>query len=137
MLTLVRLFSDIDGTIGMLYKGRRFLCYTMEPPWRNNRPNISCIPQGEYEVEYLARSSSGKYKDCYWIKGVRGRKGILFHKGNLVTDTHGCVLPGLTLGTLKGRLAVLKSRQAVALIHSVTNRKGFRLNVRDSFIHTK
>lgn len=107
------------------------ICYVMEPPWRDNRPNVSCIPVGDYDVTHLKRSASGKYKDCYHVHNVPDRFAILIHKGNTVRDTMGCMLPGARVGTLGGQKAVLGSAQAMRKIHKITQRKGFKLHVRD------
>ena len=107
-----------------------FLSYVMEPQWRDNRANVSCIPAGDYDVTYLPRSASGKYKDCYHVHGVPDRFAILIHKGNTVRDTMGCMLPGVRVGTLGNQQAVLGSAQAMRKLHKLTNRKSFTLKVR-------
>ena len=106
------------------------VCFILEPPWRNNRSNVSCIPTGDYKVTYLPRSASGKYKDCYHVQDVEGRFAILVHKGNTRRDTMGCLLPGSRVGLLGGRLAVLGSAIAMRKLHGLTGRKGFNLYVR-------
>ena len=133
-LTLYRIFQSNQGTFGIIYGPCGRICYTLEPPWKDNRPNVSCIPDGGYEVRYMPRSASGKYKDCYHLQNVSGRYGILIHKGNLVTHTMGCILPGQRIGYLKGRRAVLGSASALRKIHSITDREGFKIHVRDDFI---
>lgn len=107
------------------------ICYVMEPPWRDNRANVSCIPVGDYDVTYLPRSASGKYKDCYHVHNVPKRFAILIHKGNTVRDTMGCILPGSRVGRLGGERAVLGSGIGLGKIHKITQRKGFKLHVRD------
>jgi len=54
----------------------------LERPWENNKSNISCIPAGMYEVDYLPRSASGKYKAVWHIKSVPARLGILYGKSS-------------------------------------------------------
>ena len=130
-LTLVRYVETKYCSIGKLYGPQGFICYILEPPWLDNRSNVSCIPCGCYIVNYLKRSASGKYKDCYHITGVKDRVGILIHKGNLHTHTLGCNLPGLRRGKLKGVQAVLASAGALRRLHSVTGRQRFKLYVRD------
>ena len=126
IIYLVRL----QPSIGALMNQDGFICYVMEPPWRNNRSNVSCIPVGEYNVDYLPKSASGKYKDCYHVRGVPDRFAILIHKGNTVRDTMGCMLPGMRVGTLGGKQAVLGSAKAMRKLHKLTNRKSFKLHVR-------
>lgn len=131
-LTLYRLYEE-DGTIGAIVDstGNR-ICYTMENPWRNNQAWVSCIPVGDYRVEYLKRSASGKYHDCYYVTEVPGRSGILIHLGNKEEDTFGCILPGERTGYLGKDTAVLNSKGAMARLHMETGRGSFTLRVRDS-----
>lgn len=120
---LVRDPSTDHGTLGRLVCGAGALAlHTIEPPWRDNRPNRSCIPVGSYEV---VPHRSPRYGACYLVSGVAGRSHILIHAGNVGGDrdlgwhTHtlGCLLPGLARGRLRvrGRMqaAVLSSRTAV------------------------
>lgn len=89
----------------------------MEPPWKDNKQNISCIPPGEYEFVFMPKSSSGRYRNCYHIKGVPGRSEILIHGGNTVANTRGCILPGKRIGRLAGEMAVLNSKSALSEIN--------------------
>ena len=123
----------LQKNIGAIVCKKGFICYSMELPWFNNKPNVSCIPDGDYSVSYMNRSASGKYKDVYHVKGVKGRSGILIHKGNTESDTLGCILPGSRVGYLGGKRAVLGSAQAMRKLHKVTGRKSFTLKVRTLF----
>ncbi len=78
------------GTIGyIVYKGK-FLATTLEHPWENNKPKISCIPVGEYIAK---EDSTGKFQ--WWsVSGVPNRKNIEIHQGNRIRDTEGCILIG-------------------------------------------
>ena len=92
---LIRLKDSGRQTLGELhiYDGllKIFSCKTLEPAWKNNQRNVSCIPIGRYHVK--ARWSK-KYKDHFIVEEVRGRSYILFHVGNFREDTEGCVLVG-------------------------------------------
>ena len=136
--TLQRGPSSDEGTFGALIGPDGVVCRTLEPPDRDNAPNVSCIPEGEYPVAYLARSASGRYRDVYHVKDVEGRSGILIHAGNFGGDrscghrshTYGCILPGLRLGILAEQRAVLASRAALQRLHATTERADFALVVR-------
>ena len=98
-----------DCTLGTVVLPSGRLLRSLENPWLDNRPNISCYPEGAYLCRWLERSGSGKYKRVWHVTDVPGRSGILWHAGNTVDDTLGCTLPGLTHGTLYGKPAVLSS----------------------------
>ena len=109
-----------QGTLGALV-ARDLALAIMEPPWRDNRRNRSCIPPGVYEV---LPHVSPRFGRCLMVAAVPGRSHILFHAGNVGGDvergwhthTAGCLLPGLRRGRIavKGRLqeAVVGSRTA-------------------------
>lgn len=85
------------------------LCSTFELPWRDNQPNISCIPAGVYP---LKMTNSPKYGPCYKVYNVDGRTDILIHKGNYVRDTLGCILPVSSYGVSHDEFAGLSSKNA-------------------------
>jgi hypothetical protein len=74
----------------------------------DNKKNISCIPpEPGSELIYLCKSyKSTKYGDTYKISDVEARSGILFHRGNSVKDTKGCIILGSQFGNL-AKLPVL------------------------------
>jgi len=140
MMMLIRSPSTMQGTPGMLYLLGMFVCRMMELPWRDNAPDISCIPEGEYDVRYLERSASGHFRDCYHIMDVPDRSGVLIHKGNWAgatdhdyrTDSHGCALTATRFGILAGQIAGLASRGAMTHLHEITGRRDFRLRVQNA-----
>lgn len=92
MIYLNRIINDSFFTRGVLVDGKRPLCHTLELPWNQNSSNISCIPEGVYDV---SRSTSVNFGNCFRFASVRGRSGILIHAGNSIKDTRGCILVGL------------------------------------------
>lgn len=81
-----------------LYDGERpvFSCVTLELAWKDNMPEVSCIPKGSYKA--VPRTSE-KYGWHYRILSpdgseVPGRSYILIHAGNFKTDIKGCILVG-------------------------------------------
>ena len=110
IITLQRLLSTDGFIIGVLESESGLLCYTLENPWKDNKPNISCIPEGDYICNPY---SSAKYKDTWQVTDVQGRYSILFHAGNTEKDTQGCILTGTVVGSLGGERAVLGSRIAL------------------------
>lgn len=109
MIELRRFCYAPEGTFGRLLIGNQ-LMYSVERPWRDNRPFESCIPVGEY-VLTLGRYHRGGY-DAYELLDVPGRSLIKVHKGNIPEDLAGCIAPGAALGALHGKWAVLSSGAA-------------------------
>lgn len=112
-LTLKRLtFSPDTPTYGMLFKGNIPQCLTLERPWLDNKPEVSCIPAGVYKC--IPHNTSEKPR-CWEITGVSDRSSILFHAGNSIIDSLGCILVGLeTAGT-----SILKSQNALDHLRTV------------------
>lgn len=125
---LIRDYVGKDCVMGTLYiDGHIF--QTLEPPWKDNRRNVSCIPAEVYNCRYMARSSSGKYRNVYHVKAVTGRSGILIHNGNLVNHTRGCLLLGTRRGKISRQKAVLNSRTAMNQFVRVLGKESFNLLV--------
>ena len=91
ILDLIRVGSSGLGTFGVLRIGQVPFALTLERPWRDNEPNVSCIPPTEY---LCRRVHSPKFGETFEVQGVERRSHILFHKGNTIEDTHGCILVG-------------------------------------------
>lgn len=88
-LTLVRVGKSQRGTFGVLRFMQVPFALTLEPPWRNNEQNVSCIPPGRYNCQAI---KSPKFGFTYEIMNVPGRTHVLFHKGNDTDATRGCIL---------------------------------------------
>ena len=95
---------------------------TLERPWVFNERKISCIPSGTYLVK---RHISPKFGQCFKIQDVKGRSDILIHSGNVVKDTLGCVLVGLTSGTVddSDTAMVYSSRKAMAVLLALIDKE--------------
>ncbi len=68
-----------------------FECVTLELPWKLNKKYVSCIPEGNYKV---MKVFSAKFNDCFYLRDVPDRTGVLIHAGNFTRDTEGCILVG-------------------------------------------
>lgn len=84
--------TEIMGTLSQVLPCMP-VCWTLELPFRGNRVNISCIPEGIYVVK---REYSPRWKRAMWtLQSVPGRTDILIgHVGNSYEDTEGCILLG-------------------------------------------
>lgn len=113
-----------------------FKCRTLELPWKDNQRNISCIPEGYYDV--ITRQSP-KYGLHLHVTEVPDRSLILFHWGNYAgsmnprtgqSDIRGCILVGEKFIDLDGDgLAdITNSRKTMKALMDVAP-KGFVLHV--------
>ena len=140
---LTRDETSDHGTLGRLRLGAdEALLHAIEPPWRDNRRNVSCIPAGRY---LCVPHVSPRFGRCLLVSGVPGRSHILFHAGNvggdrslgLHTHTHGCLLPGLRRGGLvvaadggrRRQKAVLASRTALRHLMAWAGDRPFPLEI--------
>ena len=101
------------------------LC-TLELPDLGNQKNISCIPEGKYEVH---RIYSPKFGKCFHVQDVPGRSEILIHKGNYNKDTHGCILIGMGRADINGDgvIDVIESSLAMDKLQNVITEDVFTL----------
>lgn len=107
VMRLVRVLNDHKyGTFGVLKINESWMCVTLEPPDKLNKANISCIPTGQYYCEKIV---SPKFGNTWTVTGVTDRGNILFHPGNRVPDTQGCIITAESFNKLMGELAVLNS----------------------------
>lgn len=105
-LLVVRFSSSSSSTLGIVSEispGKRFLGYTLEDPYREEKvPGITRIPEGRYR---LAMKHSGRFFAIYserweWHRGVvellevPDFSAVLIHAGNTAEDTRGCLLVG-------------------------------------------
>ena len=109
LIELIRVEKAEDLTYGVLKAGGKTHGLILERAWLGNKPNISCIPEGVYLCE---RVLSPKFGDTFEVLNVPGRTHILFHSGNTVDDSLGCLLLGKGMGVLKGKRGVVSSRIA-------------------------
>ncbi len=106
------------GVFGSLWiEGEDQQWFTVERPWVNNEPNISCIPPGDYP--FVPRTYNRGGYEAYEVTNVTGRSLIMLHKGNTMDDLQGCIAPGLALGVIKNTWAVVSSATAFQQIMNV------------------
>ena len=103
------------GTNGKLECEGKFICYTIELPWKNNEKRVSCIPVGKY---FIRKRYSAKYKWHLELVDVPNRTYILIHPANNAQkELRGCIAPvtklsGPGLGLLS-RKAFIKLKDLV------------------------
>ena len=107
ILEIIRLEENFEfGTFGVLKINKELFCFTLEPRDEENASRISSIPAQQYECR---RYSSRKFPDTWQIMNVPGRDNVLFHSGNVASQTQGCILLAQHIGKLQDNRAVLNS----------------------------
>ncbi len=132
---LIRFSSSDQGRLG-LWITNGFEAKTIELPWKNNQPNISCIPTGTYKCRYRW---SRKYKGHYHITGVPDRTWILTHNGVWAGDTEkgfrthsaGCIIMGKYHGEYQKQDCVFVSRATLRRFVTFMKKEPFELEVKD------
>lgn len=105
-------------------------------PWKDNKPNISCVPKGLYHCSVVYWKQHNKY--VYMLNDVPSRYGILIHAANLMgskddgykAQLQGCIALGESLGSIEGQKALLLSPPAVRNFMTQMNNKPFNLEIR-------
>jgi len=108
-----------------------FVGLSLERGWRNNEPNVSCIPKGSYEVEL---EYSNKFKMDLWeIKDVPNREECKFHAANYWHQLNGCVSLGLRAKKINsdGYMDITNSKDTMKAFHTAL--KGYK----DAFLIIK
>jgi len=134
--TLYRGQSTNQGTFGR-FVSSDYICLTVELPWRNNAPQLSCIPEGKYLCLFKL---SPKFGWVYHVTGVPGRGDILIHPGNYAGDvtrgfrshSHGCILLATRIGNMDGQTAGLISATAVRRLEDALNKEPFLLEIKNA-----
>ena len=97
-----------SGTNGALWYGGSLICHTIELPWKDNKVNISCIPEGRYLLEKRITHERGFH---LILKSVPGRSWILIHPANDArTELEGCIAP---VSELTGIGKGIRSKEAM------------------------
>lgn len=79
------------GTNGALHVNGKPFCFTIELPWKDNAPKVSCIPEGSYNI---VKRHSDDHGNHLLVQGVPGRSYILIHPANnALKELRGCIAP--------------------------------------------
>jgi len=118
------------GVFGILLISTEIFCVTLEPPEFENMKNFACIPAGQYEcVRILSR-----FGTTYEIINIPNRTKVLFHPGNRVEDTEGCVCLAEKFGKLKGDRAILNSGKTfLDFMNTMQSYPEFRLTIKEAW----
>jgi Family of unknown function (DUF5675) len=135
--TIQRFDTGDQGTFGHLTTDDGFTCETGELPYRDNTPNFSCIPAGEYECEMLY--SQHFKRDVYRLKNVPNRTDVEIHNGNYCGDTTkgyksdvlGCIILGHDVITMFNQAAVSNSKYTLDNFMTHMGGDNFTLTIKD------
>lgn len=142
-VTLFRPISNLgapleDGTFGKVsINNGEWSCYSGELPDRNNSPNTSRIPSGEYTCHWIDSPAHG---ECYQVMAVPNRTMIEIHSANWFGDAAngkfcqllGCIALGKSIGILAvhpGQMALLQSSATVHEFNRRMEGKDFKLTI--------
>ena len=116
-LELIRTYFP-EGTNGILLFNGAGICSTIELPWKNNEPRISCIPEGTYG---LVKRYSPRHQWHFEVKDVPGRQLILIHPANdAISELQGCIAPvAVITGMGKGNFSRLALKKITSLLFPV------------------
>lgn len=128
-LRLLRSGETEIATPGRLVtEDRELVLPTLEQPWWDNRPFLSCIPPGFYALEpYVSQSSGPTWRMVGEtvgavkadLGGAVTRYGCQLDRANHARQLQGCVAPGRRMGRLGDELAVMRSGDALAALRKV------------------
>lgn len=135
--TITRYYGDkqTTGTLLAINRDKTFTAKTLERKWLNNAPNISCIPEGTYNVVWSFSPKFMRY--TYQVLNVKNRSGIRLHYGNFAwkpfgkPDIEGCILLGDKFYDINkdGSPEVINSRKTIDLFEKFMHKKPFVLTI--------
>lgn len=110
-----------NWTKGLLLINNVIICHTLELPWRNNKRNISCIPEGIYPIGFR---KSKRFRKHLIINNVPDRDLILLHPANdAQQELRGCIAPVMLIN---GDGIGLHSRAALKAIMLNLARRNYK-----------
>jgi len=106
------------GTNGNISYQGKLVCESIELPWRNNKKNISCIPEGRY---LLVKRQHMKHGLQLALSIVPNREAILIHPANFaLRDLQGCIAPvSKCTGEGEGSYSRIALERLQALVYPV------------------
>lgn len=158
LVTITRLPDQSKSTLGYLSvtkaDGFAWVCKTLELPNKGNAQKISCIPTGEYDVEWTRsplfsekslrkwlKENHGKTEaDCpddkkniytYAVKNVPNRAGIRMHSANFTRQLLGCIALGNQHKDIDidGTTDVIHSGATMKEFETLMEHKPFKLRI--------
>lgn len=128
MKLILKTFTTNQGTFGKLYHSDgSLICRTVEREWQDNKPSVSCVPAGTYQ---LKKVNSPKFGEVYALENREldvshnddtRRTHILIHKANKPSQLQGCIAPVSKFFVLDGEWAGSNSKDAFNYLMALLN----------------
>ena len=113
-------FTSNDCVQGKLFNDHdELICCTIEKPWLNNEPNVSCVPPGTYNLSPVL---SPKFGHVYCLENINldvslngdtQRTHILIHAANKASELLGCIAVGRDFSVMGNERAVTSSKDTL------------------------
>lgn len=133
---LKRILSNDKQTLGVvsfLNGSEIWMCKSLELAWKDNLPNVSCIPKGEYVCKYTRSNRFSKLKGydyfTYEVLNVPARAGIRIHAANYFFQILGCIALGNAFKDINidGQLDTIHSGNTVTQFEKLLKYQDFML----------
>lgn len=112
-MKLTRFAQLPDATLGRLEIAGGPTLFTIERPWQNNEPYVSCVPPGVYPLEW---DTTGRIKNTVRLRDTEPRTQINIHAANRAEELHGCIAPGLNWQVNGQEASVTHSKKAMGVL---------------------
>lgn len=128
--SIIRLENSKDGSLGILRFDTVIFCATLEPQNYFNLPDKSNIPCGQYSSMRIPYRG----EETFIVVDVPVRSDILFHAGNVIDDTHGCILLGSHHDKLRGKRSVQNSGETFSkFMKALEGTDNFILTIKEEY----
>lgn len=112
LVRIPRVCRRDDGVLGSLIIDNWPVCCTLELPWKDNLPEVSCIPAGVFTGK---RVNSPKFGNTFEVTNVPNRSHILFHGANTIADLLGCIGLAEFFHSFSGRTGIANPTKGAAM----------------------
>ena len=117
-------------TFGLLIAPGDWRRATIELPWRDNAPNVSCIPTGDHQAFWAWSPRHGR---AVYHVAAEGRAGVEVDVANWSSELRGCLAMGRKIAKFPGKgWGITNSRSSRRAFHQLMGRRPFVLRIREA-----